>query len=86
MLTEGIDKVVLTNDYESEFWLRASQISLDVVRDNTDVDINRLKQSLRGWLGLGLRPDRLNIKNQTAILKKYKYKNSKKVSHLIIEK
>jgi hypothetical protein len=52
VLTEGIDKVVLTNDYESEFWLRVSQTSLDVVWDNTDVDINRLKQSLRGWLGL----------------------------------
>jgi hypothetical protein len=60
VLTEGIDKIVLTNDYESEFLLRASQTSFDPVWDNTDVDINRLKQSLRGWLGL-LCP------NQTAI-------------------
>lgn len=30
---------VLADDYESEFWLRASQTSLDAVWDNTEDDI-----------------------------------------------
>ena len=30
---------VLSDDYESEFWLRASQTSLDAVWNNTEDDI-----------------------------------------------
>ena len=30
---------VLSDDYESEFWLQASQTSLDAVWDNTEDDI-----------------------------------------------
>jgi hypothetical protein len=40
-LTEGTKVLVtvLSDDYESEFWLRASQTSLDAVWDNTEDDI-----------------------------------------------
>jgi len=40
-LAEGTNVLVtvLTNDYESEFWLRASHTSLDTVWDNTEDDI-----------------------------------------------
>jgi hypothetical protein len=30
---------VLTSDYESEFWLQASQTSLDAVWDNSEDDV-----------------------------------------------
>jgi hypothetical protein len=40
-LTEGTKVLVtvLSDDYESEFWLQASQTSLDAVWDNTEDDI-----------------------------------------------
>jgi hypothetical protein len=40
-LAEGTKVLVtvLSDDYESEFWLRASQTSLDTVWDNTEDDI-----------------------------------------------
>jgi hypothetical protein len=40
-LVEGtkILVTVLSDDYESEFWLRASQTSLDAVWNNTEDDI-----------------------------------------------
>jgi hypothetical protein len=40
-LAEGAKVLVtvLSDDYESEFWLRASQTSLDAVWNNTEDDI-----------------------------------------------
>ena len=40
-------------DEESDFWLKASQSSLDAVWDNPEDDIyaERLEKSLQGWLG-----------------------------------
>ncbi|MCX5934144.1 MAG: hypothetical protein NTU99_05055 [Pseudanabaena sp. LacPavin_0818_WC45_MAG_42_6] len=40
-LAEGTKVLVtvLSEDYESEFWLRASQTSLDAVWDNSEDDI-----------------------------------------------
>ena len=40
-LAEGTKVLVtvLSDDYESEFWLRASQTSLDAVWNNTEDDI-----------------------------------------------
>ncbi len=40
-LSEGTKVLVtvLSEDYESEFWIRASQTSLDAVWDNTEDDI-----------------------------------------------
>ncbi|CAN1211555.1 DUF104 domain-containing protein [Tumidithrix helvetica PCC 7403] len=40
-LPEGTRVLVtlLSSDYESEFWLQASQTSLDAIWDNTDDDI-----------------------------------------------
>jgi hypothetical protein len=40
-LVEGTKVLVtvLSDDYESEFWLRASQTSLDAVWNNTEDDI-----------------------------------------------
>ena len=40
-LAEGAKELVtvLSEDYESEFWIRASQTSLDAVWDNTEDDV-----------------------------------------------